>query len=652
MNETINIMIVDDNPDDRSLAIRELKKSFKEIEVIEVVDSKELKTALDQDDFDLVITDYRIRWTNGIKVLKEVKKHRPDCPVIMFTGTGNEEVAVRAMKSGLDDYVVKSPKHFIRLSACVQSVLENAKIRREKRKLEELYNRLFERVPVGLYSVDAEGRIFAANSALIELLGFQSKDEIHSYRATDFHPDEKLRRDFISKLKDKDVIKGHEVELERKDGEHIWVKENAYVTLDENGEVRYIEGSIEDITAIKNARRDLETQKEKIEKLHDVASKMIKCGSEDEVYQLTIDSASDILDLNVCTITLVEGDSFSIKAASGEVYKSSDIPKDTGILGKTYAEKKSFITSDIKSSECAEPYKTTYNSAMSIPIGDIGVFQAISFEKDKFDENDLKMAEILISHTSGTLKRIRYEKKIIESEKRYRNIFESTGTAMVILDRNMGISMINNEGEKLLGYSSKELNGNNFTEFVLEEELKKVKNSLLQLFDEEEERTDIFLKLQNRYHDVREVFLTASPMTDSNLVLVSMIDITQQKRNLVTLEEIQEMFLVAFEGVPLGMLLLNAEGQIIEGNQMALEITGYSENELLSMKLIDLVDEEEPLSQGLERIIKGEVEQFSTDVSLEKKDGSLAECGIKTIEVKKDGGELNSIIVYFGNGEV
>jgi len=51
----------------------------------------------------VVITDYYLGWSDGITVLLSVKARNPECPVIMFTGRGNEDIAVRAMKAGLDD---------------------------------------------------------------------------------------------------------------------------------------------------------------------------------------------------------------------------------------------------------------------------------------------------------------------------------------------------------------------------------------------------------------------------------------------------------------------------------------------------------------------------------------------------------------------
>ena len=46
------------------------------------------------------MTDYHLQWSDGIRVLQAVKQRLPNCPVIMFTATGNEEIAVEAMKKG------------------------------------------------------------------------------------------------------------------------------------------------------------------------------------------------------------------------------------------------------------------------------------------------------------------------------------------------------------------------------------------------------------------------------------------------------------------------------------------------------------------------------------------------------------------------
>jgi len=136
MNEILRILMIDDNPDDRLLAIRALRREFPDLQVEQISEAKGLAQALEAGDFDLVITDYQLRWSDGLAVLRAVKARYPDCPVIMFTATGSEEIAVEAMKNGLDDYVLKSPKHFIRLPAAVRLALKRAEDSIERKRAE------------------------------------------------------------------------------------------------------------------------------------------------------------------------------------------------------------------------------------------------------------------------------------------------------------------------------------------------------------------------------------------------------------------------------------------------------------------------------------------------------------------------------------
>ena len=124
--ESLSVLLVDDNPDDRALVARVLVRDFPAIQIHQVGDEAGFREALEMGEIDLVITDFQLHWSDGLEVLREVKARWQGCPVIMFTGTGTEELAVQAMKAGLDDYVLKTPKHYVRLPGAVIAALEGA----------------------------------------------------------------------------------------------------------------------------------------------------------------------------------------------------------------------------------------------------------------------------------------------------------------------------------------------------------------------------------------------------------------------------------------------------------------------------------------------------------------------------------------------
>lgn len=161
--QPLRVVVVDDNADDRALATRALAGRFPEIAILEVADAQGFDEALDADRFDALVTDYQLRWGTGLEVLRRVKARYPEVPVIMFTATGTQEVAVEAMREGLSDYVIKSPQHFIRLGASLEAALSHAHARREARLALEARERFLTiaahelRTPLTTVSATVEG---------------------------------------------------------------------------------------------------------------------------------------------------------------------------------------------------------------------------------------------------------------------------------------------------------------------------------------------------------------------------------------------------------------------------------------------------------------------------------------------------------------
>jgi two-component sensor histidine kinase len=144
----MRILIADDDPDIRNLAVRVLRQEFDgAADIAEIPDRAVLDRALATVPPDLLVTDYSLGWADGFAILALVRAAYPACPAVMFTGTGNEELAVRALKAGFDDYVVKSERQLRRLAAACRAAVERAAERRgheENRDLlaQELYHRL------------------------------------------------------------------------------------------------------------------------------------------------------------------------------------------------------------------------------------------------------------------------------------------------------------------------------------------------------------------------------------------------------------------------------------------------------------------------------------------------------------------------------
>lgn len=218
----LRVMVLDDNPHDRQLTLRELRKEFTDIEAIEPIDPGEFREALGSGAFDIVITDFNLQWANGVDIVRAVKEARPHCPVLMFTATGTQEVAVEAMKAGLDDYVIKSSKHYVRLAVAVRSCLDRAEIRLRALRTETRLHTLLERLNVGVLRTTMEGDVVDANRACKALL-----------ERFDGHADAAHNallgavRAELPRLRNRNDAAEREIELEARDGESVCV----YISL-------------------------------------------------------------------------------------------------------------------------------------------------------------------------------------------------------------------------------------------------------------------------------------------------------------------------------------------------------------------------------------------------------------------------------------
>lgn len=242
----LHLLLIDDSLDDRLLSIHELKREFSNLKLEQVIDAEGFNKALITGNFDIVITDYRLGWNDGLTVLRDIKSRYPNCPVIMFTDSGSQEIAVEAMKAGLDDYIIKSPKHYFRLTVAVRSALKRAESQQRATRLEMRLQDLLNRLNVGVFRSTLDGHLLEANASFLRLLNASSLQEA---RTLDWYelllqPESGIQR----------LNREREVQLRRVDGSSIWVSLSQTLSTTEAEPV--IEGLIEDITLRKQVEVD------------------------------------------------------------------------------------------------------------------------------------------------------------------------------------------------------------------------------------------------------------------------------------------------------------------------------------------------------------------------------------------------------------
>jgi PAS domain S-box-containing protein len=259
-------ILIDDNPDDRALVLRELEREFPGLTAVHVLDQQGFTGALAEGEFDLVVTDFQLRWTDGLTILAEIKRQLPTMPVIMFTGTGSEEVAVAAMKGGVDEYVIKSPQQLALLRLAARSAVRKKVGRAALAAAEARYRELFETVPVGLYRVVPERGIVDANPAFLAMLGVTRIAELQTVEGQGmFFAQPYDLRSWMSEITSTGLVVDRQRQARHRNGNDFWIEENVRVVRDADNRPIVYDGVVVDITARKRAESLLVAAKEEAE---------------------------------------------------------------------------------------------------------------------------------------------------------------------------------------------------------------------------------------------------------------------------------------------------------------------------------------------------------------------------------------------------
>ncbi|HUK13518.1 MAG TPA: response regulator [Thermoanaerobaculaceae bacterium] len=246
MDGPLHVLIVDDNPDDRLLLRRLLRQEFAGIQIREAADPAALDLALAEPSYDAIVTDFHLSWSDGLAVLARIRAVAPECVVLMFTGTGSEEVAVEAMKRGLDDYVLKSPKHALRLPAALRGALARRAAQRKAAAAELRLHQLLDRLDVGVFRATLDGKVLDSNRAFRDLLGV-SEEQLAAVSLPGFYADPAERERLLASLRSERAVHDFHVELRRLDGRSLWASLTEALSQDEAGAC-LVDGILEDIT--------------------------------------------------------------------------------------------------------------------------------------------------------------------------------------------------------------------------------------------------------------------------------------------------------------------------------------------------------------------------------------------------------------------
>lgn len=134
MGTPLRVLMIEDSEDDAALILRELRRGDFEVHHERVDLPATLKSALETEKWDLVISDFSMPHFSGTDALHLLRTKGSDVPFIFVSGTIGEETAVDALKGGAQDYLMKT--NLKRLLPAVQRALREAEDRRKHKQTE------------------------------------------------------------------------------------------------------------------------------------------------------------------------------------------------------------------------------------------------------------------------------------------------------------------------------------------------------------------------------------------------------------------------------------------------------------------------------------------------------------------------------------
>ena len=160
------------------------------------------------------------------------------------------------------------------LVGLLSSVLENRlynnhmkKALEQERCAEEKYRGIFENALEGILQTDQDGRFRNCNPATAALLGYASPEELIKSIPTisQLYVSSDRRRELYERIRLRGDVKNFEVEFYRKDGSKQWVLVSIHPVLNENGEILYVDGILQDIAERKKAEESIRMLNEELE---------------------------------------------------------------------------------------------------------------------------------------------------------------------------------------------------------------------------------------------------------------------------------------------------------------------------------------------------------------------------------------------------
>lgn len=272
-----DILVVDDTPDNlRLLASMLTEQGYK---VRKALSGQLAIIAALSAPPDLILLDINMPEMDGYEVCERLKRdvQTLDIPVIFLSALDDVLDKVKAFNIGGVDYICKPfqlqeviaridnqltvrrlQKHLQEQNLQLKQLLRD-RIRTQEslRQAEEKYRTIFDYAIEGIFQISASGEYLSVNQAMADIYGYGTPDElVEDFNSNEIKPyvSMSLRKEYEALLTEHGHVSGFESQIYKRDGTTVWIRESINAVRDQQEEVLFYVGTVEDVSD----RRDAE----------------------------------------------------------------------------------------------------------------------------------------------------------------------------------------------------------------------------------------------------------------------------------------------------------------------------------------------------------------------------------------------------------
>jgi PAS domain S-box-containing protein len=548
---------------------------------------------------------------DGLEFLKELRENGNRTPFIMFTGKGREEVAIKALNLGANQYLNKTGETETVYTELAHAITELAKTKKAEELLrlsEEKYKGLFENARDVIVLFDLKGKVTSINKAAEEYglneSGMLGKNML-KFVSKRYWP--KLLKD-VAQIALGKTAKGR-IEIHTPKGDKIAEYRSNPIFSDNR--VVGIQSVLEDTTEHEKAEEALRESEEEYRDLFETAMDAI----------VTLDLKGSITAVNNSVLRFG--------------YKKEDL------VGKNILD---FVSKEYWPAVMRDFSKVTQGELakneieLVVPAGKIiGEYYARAMVKED------NVAGVQISIRDVT-ERKKSEELLRESEERFRGLFESIQDPVGIFVGKEGhLIDYNTAFKKSSGYTDEELKGKVFLDFVHPDDRAMVLEKYRTEYSEDEFPLIYEIGGVNKKGESIPLELSVSTYKKKGKVIgIEVIhrDLTERKKAEQALRESEERLRILFDNAPDAFYVNDLGGHFIDGNKAAEEMTGYQKDELIGKSFLQLgllPKKHVPTAAKLLALNALGRSTGPDELVLNRKDGAQIMAEIRTVPTRIDG---------------